>query len=281
MLLIFITLSVYAGAYRDEAVGLDTRGVRMLRTVAATNSRRFIAVLVLILGATAVWSTGSRIPNAFAYNCSLQAHCYGEATWTAQSGGGFHGVSASIRTNCQLADNTGFNFVNNEMWLVKSFDPVTGAAQYWEEVGVKQGNIDDHGFYFWADKRPGLEYREYAFGPANLDLNQYEPTEIVSSGDYQWRISIAGYVVTADNSFAGAAINIQAGTESTGSNNSYGSDQQMSWKATTNTWYTGWSSTGGSGHASISIYPRDGSGGTDANWISQYDWVRTRQGPPC
>lgn len=112
------------------------------------------------------------------YSC-VSPHCYGTVEWS----GGIEGSSTNMvmgSLGCGWCDG----FVNNEMWLIDSYEPTCtdpdggSSHQCWiETLYTTYGWVDHHksspcasppvNCYVWADNRPGGGYHEHPLGVVN------------------------------------------------------------------------------------------------------------------
>lgn len=196
------------------------------------------------------------------------------ANWTVSgSGSGFHGLRGDVRVNCLHVSSATTQFINQEMWLIQS-----PTSNYWVEVGITVGPIrtpsgtviakDPH--YFWADSRPsGGGYWEHDWNLASEGT--YEHAEIYSIGDREWKVTEAGHSSASKGNFAGAARQLEAGTESTDTTNiGEGSVSSLGYQTLTGSWVNNWNSSISGG---AELWPPDSP--MYNRWVTRYWWMQS------
>lgn len=158
-----------------------------------------LAISLSVVSAVLALEMVSHTPVARAYSC-VTRHCYGGAIWPNSH---VPGTTTSIYMAELYCDNCD-GFIDDETWL--SEDTSTRCEKStlqacWVEIGYTKGNDTNYTQdYFWADVRPGQNYRFFDLGPvASCAFGNYTYFLIDTTGPDEWEAYFSDCNRSSDN----------------------------------------------------------------------------------
>lgn len=183
--------------------------------------------------ATADWETGSGTP-----------------THAPQNQGGYADMYIASGSVSDWSTQNGSGHINQTIWV--STDDQTNTGTYWVEAGYTYGFQGSNVLtYYWAHQSPTYGYGGHQITSITPTVGNWEPIEIAYSGNstwdiyYNWSTQTGSYGSSAATGNALWSYGLEAGLESTNTNNKLTNAQLsgLEWLDPNSVWQTGWDTT--------------------------------------